>query len=185
MTTLIIPKMNSSKINSFLQRGSAENRNGGHILANGLPTTFCFGSTPNTRESTDTALQSPNTYTSSSPSSDIDFPLPSFNNRSINRSGSSSHKPRSGPIAFFPPIQTSWLSPSITMSLSPGSATMRFTKSELDETALGPVMSSKLWGGRKSTTSPRLDRWNVCGSFSTRRTSPRSSVGSMLALGMA
>lgn len=38
----------------------------GHILATGLPTMFSLGSVPKTLESTETALQSPRTYTSSS-----------------------------------------------------------------------------------------------------------------------
>lgn len=36
-------------------------RSSGHNLATGFPTILSFGSTPKTRESTDTALQSPNT----------------------------------------------------------------------------------------------------------------------------
>jgi len=128
-------------------------REGGHILPTGLPSIFCWGRTPKTRESTDTSWQSPRTYTSSSANSAIFRPLPLANNRSMSRRGSSSHKFRFGPTAACPSMVTSLVLGSRTMFLSPGMPTTRLTKSELG--SIVPAMSVRADGGRNKTMSPR------------------------------
>mmetsp|Transcript_20684 Transcript_20684/g.22141 ORF Transcript_20684/g.22141 Transcript_20684/m.22141 type:complete len:210 (+) Transcript_20684:322-951(+) len=90
-----------------------------------------LGNTPNTRESIDTSLQSPNTKTSSFDNCSIDLPFPVSKNRSINRKGSSSHKFRSGPTAGEPSIEISLVVGSNKILISPGNPTTRFTNKDL------------------------------------------------------
>mmetsp|Transcript_41567 Transcript_41567/g.126008 ORF Transcript_41567/g.126008 Transcript_41567/m.126008 type:complete len:485 (+) Transcript_41567:530-1984(+) len=179
-----------------------ENLERGKIRATGLPTTRSLGSVPNTRESTETALQSPNTYTSSSPSLSIYLPFPSIRSPSMSLRGSSAQRFLSGPTAGAPFTLTSCVTASMTIASSPGIPTILLTKRDsppsgflisrrlLDAAAaLFPprltIMSLSAGGASNNTTSPLRARLYAPGNFSTSSTSPLRNVGSIDALGMS